>query len=252
MDLFCIFLFCSHDINTQQCSPSIQHVQVNNSYAQSMSQQQQQGIKSPRISLDSRRLLDIEKQHQSMINNSLSMTTSSGGGYVCSTSSDSTNGHISTQLQVHPVRVLTPPNCRLDPLSRVSSAPLAGNISCSTKSDDPTQVTARKSSHKISSDLSSSSFKTTNQQKKSTNLIINDVTTSPMSSSSATTTIDPTLLVTRTKYNRRNNPDLEKRRIHFCDHPGNTFGKVDYNLKAMYNYFYHQSINLHTTKLDIL
>ena len=22
------------------------------------------------------------------------------------------------------------------------------------------------------------------------------------------------------KYNRRNNPDLEKRRIHFCDHPG--------------------------------
>ena len=24
------------------------------------------------------------------------------------------------------------------------------------------------------------------------------------------------------KYNRRNNPDLEKRRIHFCDHPGCT------------------------------
>ena len=24
------------------------------------------------------------------------------------------------------------------------------------------------------------------------------------------------------KYNRRNNPDLEKRRIHFCDHPGTT------------------------------
>ena len=30
----------------------------------------------------------------------------------------------------------------------------------------------------------------------------------------------PKLSSGQVKYNRRNNPDLEKRRIHFCDHPG--------------------------------
>ena len=30
------------------------------------------------------------------------------------------------------------------------------------------------------------------------------------------------LVIKPVKYNRRNNPDLEKRRIHFCDHPGCT------------------------------
>ena len=28
------------------------------------------------------------------------------------------------------------------------------------------------------------------------------------------------IVIKPVKYNRRNNPDLEKRRIHFCDHPG--------------------------------
>ena len=40
-----------------------------------------------------------------------------------------------------------------------------------------------------------------------------------------TTTILDTsseLVTLKVKYNRRNNPDLEKRRIHFCDHPGCT------------------------------
>lgn len=32
-------------------------------------------------------------------------------------------------------------------------------------------------------------------------------------------------VLTGPKYNRRNNPELEKRRIHFCDHPG-TFGSI--------------------------
>ena len=34
--------------------------------------------------------------------------------------------------------------------------------------------------------------------------------------------VDSSELVIKVKYNRRNNPDLEKRRIHFCDHPGCT------------------------------
>ena len=46
------------------------------------------------------------------------------------------------------------------------------------------------------------------------------------SQGAATTQIvDPTsseLVTIKVKYNRRNNPDLEKRRIHFCDHPGCT------------------------------
>ena len=37
-----------------------------------------------------------------------------------------------------------------------------------------------------------------------------------------TTILDSSEIVIRVKYNRRNNPDLEKRRIHFCDHPGCT------------------------------
>ena len=40
----------------------------------------------------------------------------------------------------------------------------------------------------------------------------------PISSTSVRTTIEY-----KPKYNRRNNPDLEKRRIHFCDHPGTHF-----------------------------
>ena len=44
-------------------------------------------------------------------------------------------------------------------------------------------------------------------------------------SQGATTQIVDTsseLVTIKVKYNRRNNPDLEKRRIHFCDHPGCT------------------------------
>lgn len=49
-------------------------------------------------------------------------------------------------------------------------------------------------------------------------------------SSNAAASSNPALVVAESsdivikpvKYNRRNNPDLEKRRIHFCDHPGCT------------------------------
>lgn len=40
--------------------------------------------------------------------------------------------------------------------------------------------------------------------------------------SSQTAIVDSSEIVIKVKYNRRNNPDLEKRRIHFCDHPGCT------------------------------
>ena len=165
---------------------------------------------SPRPSSDTR-LLGIEKQ-QHMIN-SLSTTS---GGYVCSISSDNTKHNSSPQQ--HQVRVVTPSHSREDSLPRLSSIPI-GDDSCSKPVT--TQVTARKSSHKTSTmaENSQPSFKASTHQRKLTLSTNNDVTT-PITTSSATT-MDPSLLVIKTKYNRRNNPDLEKRRIHFCDHPGN-------------------------------
>ena len=160
----------------------------------------------------------MEKQQ---LINSLSTTT---GGYVCSTSSDPTKHN--NPLLHNQVRLLSPPDERLESLSRLSSVAIAGDDSCSKSGNNSVLVTARKSSHKISSNnpintaggTSQSSFKGSNQQgRKITNPGTNsDVTTA----SSSATTIDPTLLLPKTKYNRRNNPDLEKRRIHFCDHPG--------------------------------
>jgi uncharacterized Zn-finger protein len=41
-------------------------------------------------------------------------------------------------------------------------------------------------------------------------------------SSSAIAADSSELVIKPVKYNRRNHPDLEKRRIHFCDHPGCT------------------------------
>ena len=168
---------------------------------------------SPRTSLDSR-LLDIDKQqHQQHIIHSLSTTS---GGYVCSTSSDSTKHN--QLLQQHHPRVLNSPETRMDTISRLTSVPI-GDDSCPTKTLN-TVVTARKSSHKLSTitETSQSSFKASNEPTKLTNTTCTDVI-SPIAASSATT-IDPILLVPKAKYNRRNNPDLEKRRIHFCDHPG--------------------------------
>ena len=175
-----------------------------------------QGIKSttsPRTSLDSR-ILDMEKQqHQQHMIHSLS---TSSGGYVCSTSSDSTKHN--TLLQQHQPRILTPSENRMECLSRLTTVPI-GDESCTSKPTN-TVVTARKSSHKLSTitEPSQQSFKASTQPRKVTDPICNDVL-SPIAASSATT-IDPTLLVPKAKYNRRNNPDLEKRRIHFCDHPG--------------------------------
>jgi hypothetical protein len=201
----------SHELNTQQCIQNVQH-QVN-SYAQSMSQ----GIKSstsPRTSLDSR-ILDIEKQqHQQHMIHSLS---TSSGGYVCSTSSDSTKHN--PLLQQHQARVLTPSETRMECLSRLTSVPIEDDSFPSKPTN--TLVTARKSSHKLSTttEPSQQSFKATTLPRKITDPICTDVL-SPIAAS-LDTTIDPTLLMTKAKYNRRNNPDLEKRRIHFCDHPGN-------------------------------
>ena len=167
-------------------------------------------------------MLDIEKhqqQHQhSIINNSLSTTS---GGYVCSTSSDSSK-HNSQILQKHQVRVLSPPSMGQGSISRPSAVADGDDSSCIDKHIS-SQVTARKSSHKQSTitteSSSSSSFKRSNQQiKPDLGSDVHDMA-SPMASSTATT-IDPNMLMTKTKYNRRNNPDLEKRRIHFCDHPG--------------------------------
>ena len=151
-----------------------------------------------------------------------SLSTSSGG-YVCSTSSDSTKHN--DQLIQNQVRLLSPPDERIESLSRLSSVSIGGDESCSKSGNNPVLVTARKSSHKISPNnptntlgSSQSSFKGSNPQgRKITNPVNNsDASTA----SSSATTIDPTLLLPKTKYNRRNNPDLEKRRIHFCDHPG--------------------------------
>ena len=168
-------------------------------------------------------MLDMEKhqqQHQhSIINNSLSTTS---GGYVCSTSSDSSKQN-SQILQKQHVRVLSPPSIGQGTISRPSDVTDGDDSSCIDK-HIRSQVIARKSSHKQSTitteSSSSSSFKRSNQQIKPE--LVSDVhdMASPMASSTATT-IDPNMLMTKTKYNRRNNPDLEKRRIHFCDHPGN-------------------------------
>ena len=209
-------MFFSHDLNNQQCSQNVQQHQVNHSYAQSISQQ---SIKSsPRSSLDApnqHRLLDMEKQH---LINSLSTTS---GGYVCSTSSESTKHNNS--LLHNQVRLLSPSDERIESLSRLSSVSI--DDTCPKSGNNPVLVTARKSSHKISPNNSTnttgspqSSFKGSNQQGRKI--------TSPVNSSdgniasTSATTIDPSLLLPKTKYNRRNNPDLEKRRIHFCDHPG--------------------------------
>ena len=157
----------------------------------------------------------MEKQH---LINSLSTTS---GGYVCSTTSESTKHNNS--LLHNQVRLLSPSDERIESLSRLSSVSI--DDTCPKSGNNPVLVTARKSSHKISPNnltnntgSSQSSFKGSNQQGRKI--------TSPVNSSDGTiastsaTTIDPSLLLPKTKYNRRNNPDLEKRRIHFCDHPG--------------------------------
>ena len=151
--------------------------------------------------------------------NSLSTTS---GGYVCSASTDCTKHNSSPQE--HQITVLTPSQSRLDSLSRLSSTP-SGDESCLKPANSP--LTARKSSHKTTTttEISQPSFKTTHHQRK-----VSISTNSEETTTSSTTTIDPSLFMVKTKYNRRNNPDLEKRRIHFCDHPGNTFRILESNM----------------------
>ena len=166
---------------------------------------------SPRPSSDNV-LLGIEKQQHMM--NSLSTTT---GGYVCSTTSPNIKlepHHSSTQ---QPVQVITPSQQHRHILSRLPSTSGGGDLCIKSGTN---QVTARKSSHKAikTVDDSQTSFKTTTIQRKSA-ITTND-DTSNLAPSSSSISLDPSSLLVKPKYNRRNNPDLEKRRIHFCDHPG--------------------------------
>ena len=144
--------------------------------------------------------------------NSLSTTT---GGYVCSTSNIKLEPHHSSTQQ--PVQVITPSQQHRHTLSRLPSTSVGDELCIKSATN---QVTARKSSHKTvrNADDSQTSFKSTSIQRKPGITTNDDVNTLTPTSSSIN--LDASLLVVKPKYNRRNNPDLEKRRIHFCDHPG--------------------------------
>lgn len=99
------------------------------------------------------------------------------------------------------------------------SSSLSGGYVCSTEqlsSTTPSQQQQQAFHRKTPppSYHESQSFKTSSRTKATTS------NTSSANCSSATTTVNTDVSTKPIKYNRRNNPDLEKRRIHFCDHPG--------------------------------
>ncbi len=109
-------------------------------------------------------------------------------------------------------------------VSSTSQAPPANPNDSSTAlrlTPPPSYQEASANNNPVSTTSSSSSSTKGRGKKKSfknkaTPTATTTTTTGVISSS------DMTALMKPVKYNRRNNPDLEKRRIHFCDHPGCT------------------------------
>ena len=72
--------------------------------------------------------------------------------------------------------------------------------------------------HNTESDPLSTSRDPLSSPSSGTGAICSSGTTSPIHTSAPPSTV--TLPTPSTRYNRRNNPELEKRRIHHCDYPG--------------------------------
>ena len=119
--------------------------------------------------------------------------SSSGGSYVVSTSPDTV------------VRLTPPPQY---PDIRISS-----NHTVPSSSSEPTPTPARPRPTVNGRAPPASASGGGNGKRKSFN---KKATPPTIVSDGGDIVIKPI------KYNRRNNPDLEKRRIHFCDHPGCT------------------------------
>ena len=98
-----------------------------------------------------------------------------------------------------------------------------GGVIVSTYSPSPTiDMSVSSSSCNLQTDKKQDSFK---HQKSVSSGFVESVIGTPSSGVAAATAAaalaaSSTTIEYKPKYNRRNNPDLEKRRIHFCDHLG--------------------------------